>query len=160
MVGRRTWTFLHWNDALASTRTIAAPAMNTTYTAFFRCTSECSGLVDEDGDGFAAIADGGTDCNDLDPTIFPGAPDLCDGKDNDCNGVADDATCAAFGGDDGAMNGLDLSLLGRFFGVCSVSPGSQPWADADLTKDGCVDGNDLSVMASVWGCSGTAPICH
>jgi glucose/arabinose dehydrogenase/PKD repeat protein len=160
MVGGRTWTFLHWNDAVANARTIPAPAADTTYTAVFRCTSGCSGLVDRDGDGFASIADGGTDCDDTDPTVFPGAPELCDGKDNDCNNAVDDATCAAFGGDDGAMNGLDLSLLGRFFGVCSATSGAQPWADADLTKDGCVDGNDLAVMASVWGCSGTAPICH
>jgi glucose/arabinose dehydrogenase/PKD repeat protein len=159
-LGSRTWTFLHWNDSVAGARTIATPQANTTYTATFRCTSGCSGLVDRDGDGFASVADGGTDCDDGDSTIFPGAPELCDGKDNDCAAGVDDATCSAFVGGDGRMNGVDLAQIGRFFGVCSATAGSEPWANADLTKDGCLDGNDLALMAAVWGCSGTVPVCH
>lgn len=30
------------------------------------------------------------DCNDADPDIHPGAPETCDGQDNDCNGAIDD----------------------------------------------------------------------
>jgi glucose/arabinose dehydrogenase len=126
----------------------------------FGSVHETCHTTDQDGDGFLSIADGGADCNDLDPTVYPGAPELCDGKDNDCNNMVDEATCAAFGGPDGVMNGLDLSLLGRFFGQCSATPETQPWAAVEFTKDGCVDGKDLAVMAAVWGCSGTAPLCH
>ncbi len=31
------------------------------------------------------------DCDDSSATVFPGAPEMCDGKDNDCNGQVDDA---------------------------------------------------------------------
>lgn len=44
--------------------------------------------------GFSA--DSG-DCDDADATAFTGAPELCDGVDNDCNGVEDDVDAAADG---------------------------------------------------------------
>ncbi|MEQ1504096.1 MAG: putative metal-binding motif-containing protein [Myxococcota bacterium] len=43
-------------------------------------------ILDGDGDGFEA----GEDCDDEDPTTYPGAPELCDGLDNDCTGDPDD----------------------------------------------------------------------
>jgi len=42
--------------------------------------------IDNDKDGFAQ----GKDCNDNDPLINPGASDICDGKDNNCNGQIDE----------------------------------------------------------------------
>jgi len=46
-----------------------------------------SAETDNDGDGFT---ENQGDCNDADTTIFPGAPELDDGKDNDCDAVIDE----------------------------------------------------------------------
>ncbi len=54
---------------------------------------------DLDGDGFKAPLPGmppddpnscGSDCNDASDAAFPGNREICDGVDNDCNGIVDD----------------------------------------------------------------------
>ncbi|MBN2798135.1 MAG: putative metal-binding motif-containing protein, partial [Deltaproteobacteria bacterium] len=50
------------------------------------------GYADQDGDGFAACEE----CDDSRADVLPGAPEVCDGADNDCDGDADeDAVDAA-----------------------------------------------------------------
>ena len=41
--------------------------------------------VDADKDGHFAARCGGDDCDDSDLSVYPGAPELCDGVDNDCD---------------------------------------------------------------------------
>ena len=45
------------------------------------CPDDC------DADGFTRP----TDCNDWAPSVFPGAPELCNGIDNDCDGIPDNS---------------------------------------------------------------------
>lgn len=49
-----------------------------------------TGSGDADGDGFADAALGGDDCDDEDAAVFPGADELCNGRDDDCSGTIDD----------------------------------------------------------------------
>ena len=45
-----------------------------------------AGYVDHDGDGY----DESVDCDDADPGVNPGMIEMCDSRDNDCDGFVDD----------------------------------------------------------------------
>ena len=55
--------------------------------------------TDLDGDGHLDVACGGDDCDDRDRTVYKGATELCDGKDNDCNALVDDHSVLPRGAD-------------------------------------------------------------
>ncbi len=46
--------------------------------------------ADADGDGYTSVADGGTDCDDTNAAVNPGATEVCNDVDDDCNGTVDD----------------------------------------------------------------------
>ncbi len=80
--------------------------------------NDCNGVTDEgvtstfyvdgDGDGFGGVerveacaAPSGyvatsTDCDDVNSGVYPGAVEICDGLDGDCDGVADEGVTSTF----------------------------------------------------------------
>lgn len=46
---------------------------------------------DCDHDGHDSLTDGGDDCDDYNDAVYPGATEVCDGVDNNCNDAFDDA---------------------------------------------------------------------
>lgn len=65
-------------------------------------------LTDADSDGFYAEED---DCNDQDGEVHPGAEDLCDGRDQDCDGLIDEDAL----GDPYEPNDQQASGLGALY---------------------------------------------
>ncbi len=47
-------------------------------------------IVDHDGDGYRPSVTHEVDCDDNDDTVYPGAPEIEDAKDNDCDGEIDE----------------------------------------------------------------------
>lgn len=95
-------------------------------------------LADADSDGVSWItcyAGYGTDCDDGDNSVFPGAPQMCDGRDHNCDGMTDDGslsiTCYA-DSDMDSFGNAGMTMVG-----CSCPGGFIP-ARADGQYD-CVD---------------------
>jgi hypothetical protein len=117
---------------------------------------DCDGLIDNespdavllytdgDGDGFGVgsplgqgcVAEPGQatmvgDCDDAAPSVFPGADELCNGVDDDCDTVVDDDAIDAaviYADDDGDGHG-----------GAAVDATCSPPSDALLTSDDCDD---------------------
>lgn len=69
--------------------------------------------LDADDDGSLDV----DDCDDADPTVFPGAPEVCDGRDTDCDPGNEAAACAC----------TTASYGGHTYQLCTVHV---DWASA------------------------------
>lgn len=133
-------------------------------------------LVDGDDDGFAegdcgGGASRGGDCNDGNATVYPGAPELCDELDNDCDDIVDDETvevsCTRDADEDGfgspddtvrACNCPDGYIPPRSDAKfdcedehAGINPGVTEWQESGYCL---VELCDFSQLGYDWDCSG------
>ena len=87
-------------------------------------------LSDVDGDGFDWDGVGGLDCDDADPALHPDAEEICDGQDQDCDGLIDEELDYAEWYIDADGDGFGDPVGGVF--VCDILDG---WVDNDLDCD-------------------------
>ncbi len=110
----------------------------------------CLPCRDADGDGYGDGGDClGADCDDNDPLTHPGAPEICDGKDNNCNALPDEAAVLVV--PDDLPPCLGLGLCAGAAARCvdgawtcgypeTYTPGPEPACDGlDENCDGRVD---------------------
>jgi len=100
-------------------------------------------VVDEDGDGSPAEQD----CDDADPHLFPGAPELCDQRANDCDTMgsgseADEAGTAMFTNADGLMSDFTTWPTGSEDAPVSVTLSQT--GQIDLCEGTCYVSLDVS----------------
>ncbi|MFZ5480314.1 MAG: putative metal-binding motif-containing protein [Myxococcota bacterium] len=120
--------------------------------------------TDADADGFGdldapvvacAQPEGGvndaTDCDDASPASFPGSVEVCDGLDNDCNGVRDDGLVAGtfYADDDGDGYGSNFAMTE----ACVAPPG---WTD---TTGDCDDADGAVSPSATEVCDGADNDC-
>jgi hypothetical protein len=83
-----------------------------------------------DGDGDGATAD--LDCDDENPATFPGAAEVCDEVDNNCDGAVDEGvTVAVFADLDGDGFGDDTHLIAACEGAAATAEVGGDCDDAD-----------------------------
>ena len=107
---------------------------------------DTANAVDQDQDGF----DTDSDCDDLDASTYPGAPEACDGADNDCDGEIDENVTSTWYLD---ADGDGYGTLGITTEECEAGQGF-----TDNAED-CNDLDDTIHPAAVEACDGTDNDC-
>lgn len=107
--------------------------------------------TDADGDGYVSTATGGSDCDDTDAERHPWAAELCNGQDDNCDGLRDEGLHV--GEQCSAVNGcIGINTCGENGRVvCFAEVVQYAWADEDQDGYGDMSRGQVAV------CTATLP---
>jgi putative metal-binding protein/thrombospondin type 3 repeat protein len=120
--------------------------------------ADANGIGDQcqdlDHDGFTADVD----CNDQNPAVHPGAAEVCDGVDNDCNGQVDEGFAILTCGLGACQRSVAACLNGTPQTCTPGSPTTEVCNGVDDDCNGSVD--DLgSITCGTGACQRTVTAC-
>ena len=119
---------------------------------------DCDGADDYDADGDGFVFE--DDCDDADPDVNPDAPEVCDGVDNDCNGVVDSADPGA------VLDGMWTYYLDADGDAYGDPDSASPWCPGDapsgwvLVAGDCDDERANASPVGVEVCDGIDNDCN
>jgi hypothetical protein len=125
---------------------------------------DCQG-EDADGDGFVSDATGGNDCDDGNPAVHPGATELCNGVDDDCEGGIDEgfdigAPCQSDPNDCDAFNqgALECAADGLSVTCNAVTPPNPPgYGDSCTSAPNACGATAAGTIGCDGACSAVSP---
>ncbi len=127
---------------------------------------DCIVCVDNDEDGYDAITPicpTGDDCNDNNANVYPGATEVCDGVDNDCDSSVDEdyiETSTSCGVGECSANGLLQCIAGSEVDSCTAgTPSAEVCDGLDNDCDDLIDENLGSTTCGIGKCQVTIQNC-
>lgn len=130
---------------------------------YYELDPSCQQGTDEDEDGYTSLATGGTDCDDQNPDIHPGATEVCNTEDDNCNGLINDGDtlnceCTVDGDltGDGTLSVVDvqchiLVVLWALMDPGQALPGCLSGGSATAANMNCDASTDVSDVILVIG---------